>query len=70
MTTTELEQLMLAHKCGFAVFTCDEGYCCELYSAPEHGEEMLGHGSGPSVVEAVYEALKSKCGKDVMAPMF
>ena len=63
MTTEELEQLMQAHKCGFCVFTCDEGYACELTSAPELGEEVLGHGVGKTVVEAVYEALKSKCGE-------
>lgn len=60
MTTTELEELMHIHKCGFAVFTCDEGYCCELDSYPEHGDEMIGHGTGITIVEAVYEALKSK----------
>jgi len=68
MTTTELEQLMLAHKCGFCVFTEGDGYGCEMVDGMDN--DVIGKGFGPSIVEAVYEALKSKFGKDVMAPMF
>ena len=69
MTTEELEQLMRAHKCGFSIQTMDnEGdqlprtyYGCELVDG--HWE-VIGQGFGDTIVEAVYEALKSKCGQD------
>ncbi len=60
MTTEELEQLMRAHKCGFVLESNADGFKCEL----DDGLDTLGVGSGPSIVEAVYEALKSKCGQN------
>lgn len=67
MTTEQLEQLMQAHKCIFDISKCVDGlYECEIYDPSAdftHESGIVGWGTGPSIVEAVYEALKSKMGK-------
>lgn len=61
------EAFKLLEPHSFEVYTCDLGYGCKIYTAPEHGEELLAEAYGfnlPSVIcQAVVHVYKERIPK-------
>lgn len=51
------EAFSLLGRHNWDLHTCDAGYRCRIFKAPERGEELLGDGVGETICEAICRAV-------------